>query len=102
MRRRWVSRNIRAASRFAQAYFAHARARIAKGEFEAALSDLNRGLELDPRYAEIYSNRGMIWLRLGPTAEPEADFNQTLALKPDMDASLERRIKHLQTQLSMR
>jgi len=48
--------------------------------------------------AEVYANRGMLWLRLQKTPEADADFAQRVALNPDMKFSLEQRINQLQAQ----
>jgi tetratricopeptide (TPR) repeat protein len=79
-------------------YNNRANARYAKGDYDGALADYNQPLALNPRYAEVYANRGTLWLRLGRAAEADADFAQRLALEPDLKSSLERRIKQLQTQ----
>jgi tetratricopeptide (TPR) repeat protein len=67
--------------------------------YEGALADYNQALTLNPRYAEVYANRGMLRLWLNKTSEAEADFAQCVALKPEMKSSLEQRINQLQAQL---
>jgi tetratricopeptide (TPR) repeat protein len=82
----------------AESYNNRANARYAKGDYDAALADYDHALAIDPRYAEVYANRGMLHLRMGRRAKADADFAQSLALKPDMRSSLELRIKALQAQ----
>lgn len=82
---------------FAEGYNNRANARFVKGDNDAALADYNKALEIDPRYAEIYANRGIVWLRMGQKAKADADFAACLALKPGIQSSLERCIKVVQT-----
>jgi tetratricopeptide (TPR) repeat protein len=84
--------------RLAENYNNRANARYAKGDYEGALADYNHALALNPRSAEFFANRGMLWLRLKKTSEAEADFARCVALDPDMKSSLEQRINQLQAQ----
>jgi tetratricopeptide (TPR) repeat protein len=79
-------------------YNNRANARSAKGDYEGALADYDQALALNPRYAEVYANRGVLRLWLKKTSEAEADFARCVALDPDMKSSLEQRINQLQAQ----
>jgi tetratricopeptide (TPR) repeat protein len=63
-----------------------------------AIDDFNRALELDPKIAQAYFNRGLVWVYLGEDARAQKDFDECLRLKPDLRAQLESRLelaKHL-------
>jgi len=90
--------DVKAALVNAEGYNNRANACYAKGDYEGAMADYNRALALNPRSADVYAHRGMLWLRLGRPAEAEADFEQCVALNPDMNSSLEQRINQLQAQ----
>lgn len=54
---------------------------------------LFQAIELDPRFAKAYGNRGLTLLRLGKTAEAEKDFAECLRLDPNLKADLDRSIQ---------
>jgi tetratricopeptide (TPR) repeat protein len=56
------------------------------GRDEAALTDLDAALRLNPNSADAYQNRGVIKNVLKLFSEALADFNQALKLKPDNGA----------------
>jgi tetratricopeptide (TPR) repeat protein len=56
---------------------------------DRAVNDFNRAIELDPRYALAYGNRGLALLRQGKDAEAEKDFERAVALRPELKAELE-------------
>lgn len=85
----------------AASYFARGSEWLARGEFDRAVADYNLALSLNPRYAEVYANRGMLHLRLGRRADADADFARCGALKPDMRSLLEQRVNQLQAQLQI-
>jgi tetratricopeptide (TPR) repeat protein len=64
-------------SRGAVHYFLH--------EYELAIQDFNRAIELNPEYERAYNNRGLAYQALGKTAEAQADFekyNELTGQKP--------------------
>ena len=69
-----------------------------KGEMLRAIDDFNRAVELDPKIAWAYFNRGLIWLYLGEDQRAQRDFNECLRLRPELKKDLDPRIelaKHL-------
>jgi Flp pilus assembly protein TadD len=66
-----------------------------KDELERAVREFNRAIELDPRYALAYGNRGLVLLRLGKDSEAERDFERAVALKPELKAELELNIERV-------
>ena len=59
-----------------------AAAQYAQGDIEAALRSLNNALRMDRRSAQLYANRGRIYLDLDEPARAERDFRQALNLAP--------------------
>ena len=69
-----------------------------KGEMVRAIDDFTRAIELDPKIAWAYLNRGLIWVYLGEDARAQKDFAECLRLKPELKTDLDPRIelaKHL-------
>jgi tetratricopeptide (TPR) repeat protein len=64
-----------------------------KGDPERAIIDFDRALELDPKLAVAYTNRGLAWLLQGKDDKAQKDFEQCLLIKPDLKAELEKRIE---------
>ena len=42
--------------------------------YEQAISDYNRAIEINPKYAEAYYNRGLLYQILDETEKANADF----------------------------
>jgi tetratricopeptide (TPR) repeat protein len=57
------------------------RHRLAK-EYDLALADYDRAIEIDPRSAVAYLNRAALFLQMGDRARATADYRQALALPP--------------------
>ena len=69
-----------------------------KGEMVRAIDDFTRAIELDPKIAWAYFNRGLIWVYLGEDARAQKDFAECLRLRPELKTDLDPRIelaKHL-------
>ena len=64
-----------------------------RGEFEGALASLNRALQLQPRSAAGYFNRGMLLFENGRHAAALEDFRRARSLAPD-DPRLQTWIAH--------
>lgn len=68
----------------------------ARIEYEMMIKDLNRAIELSPRFAYAYYNRGNIYFAQGRIEAAIADYNQALYLQPDMaDAYFNRGLAYL-------
>ncbi len=58
-----------------------------EGQFEQALSRLNRALELNPNSAEAYDALGVLHERLAQHDEAEASFRKAIRLRPDFSGA---------------
>jgi Tfp pilus assembly protein PilF len=45
-------------------------------QYEAAISDLNRAIEIDPNYSSAYNNRGRYYQEIGEFEKASADFEK--------------------------
>jgi tetratricopeptide (TPR) repeat protein len=52
-------------------------------EFEQALADYTRAIELDPLYARAYASRGSVYRRIGNYEQALQEYNHALELAPD-------------------
>ena len=55
---------------------------VKKGEYDQAISDLTKALEIYPRYAEAYINRGVIYERKSQYDQAISDFTKALEINP--------------------
>src|SRR5262249_60612061 len=63
-------------------YFNRGVAENANGDFEGAIADYNRAIELDPKYAAAYSNRGIAKQAKGDLDGAITDFSRAIELDP--------------------
>ncbi len=63
----------------------------AQGKHEAALASYDRALALQPRNADVLSNRGNSLLAAGRAEEALASYDRALAARPDFVAALSNR-----------
>ena len=56
----------------------------AKGNFDEGLKYLNKAIELNPKYAEVLINRGLIYLNKHDKANASADLEKAHKLKPHL------------------
>jgi tetratricopeptide (TPR) repeat protein len=54
----------------------------AKGQFTAALAELDQGIFFDSQNAGLYDVRGTVLLRMGEIARAKADIDHALAIEP--------------------
>ncbi len=54
-----------------------------KGEYDKAIADYNKAIELKPEYVSAYYNRGNSWHTKGEYDKAIADYNKVIELKPD-------------------
>jgi len=57
------------------------------------MDDFNRAIEINPRLALAYLNRGVVHLLQGETVEGEKDFQESLRLDPELKPTLEQSMK---------
>ena len=50
------------------------------GEYQTAIADFNKAIELDPDFADAYYNRGDAYYSLYQDAEADADFAKACSL----------------------
>ncbi len=79
----WLLRHRRSL----KAHLVRARIYVAQNAHQLALEDLNRAVELNPRYAEAYRLRAALHLKLNRNAEALKDVKQALQYEPE-DAEL--------------
>ena len=52
------------------------------GDYEKAISELTKSIELDPDYAGTYYNRGVAYSKVGQYDQSIADFNTAIGIAP--------------------
>lgn len=57
-----------------------------KGDFESAMADLNRAIEIEPKYAKAYGDRGIVRLMRGEDTAAELDFRKCFELDKTLDS----------------
>jgi Tfp pilus assembly protein PilF len=63
-------------SRDAEFYFNRGRAYANKGQYDQAISDCTKALEIEPRYAEAYIVRGVAYSRKGQHDQAISDYTK--------------------------
>jgi serine/threonine-protein kinase len=53
-----------------------------KGQYDQAISDFNKAIEISPRYVQAYNNRGIIYRLKGQYGQAISDFNKTIEINP--------------------
>ena len=62
-----------------------------KGQYDQAIADYNRAIEINPKDAKAYNNRGIAYGEKGQYGLSIADFNKVLEISPrDADAYINR------------
>ena len=54
-----------------------------KGDYDAAIADYSRAIEIDPNYAFAYYNRGLAYRRIGNDDAADADAAMSRRLKAE-------------------
>jgi tetratricopeptide (TPR) repeat protein len=63
--------------------------RFQKQNSKEAIADFNRAIELNPRLAPAYGNRGFVRLLQGEDAKAQEDFDRCIKLDPALKARLD-------------
>ena len=62
------------------AYFSRGLGYGAKGQYDKAISDYTKAIEINPRYAEAYSNRGVAYDAKGNMKKACSDWKRACEL----------------------
>lgn len=68
----------------AGAYYNQGVVRLEKGEYDAAISDFTRAIELRPRFAMAHFYRGRAYHRKGEHDKALPDLNEAIELDPNL------------------
>jgi len=85
----FIAPNLMAAeapSMDAEAYYNRGVSYGKKGEYDRAIADFTKALEINPRLAQAYYNRGVAYERKGEYDQAIADYTNALELSPSNDA----------------
>ena len=64
-------------------YYNRADAWLKKDDYNKAIADYNKAIEIDPNYAAAYNNRAIIWRKKGEYNKAIADHNKAVELNPN-------------------
>jgi len=51
-----------------------------KGDYDKAIADYNKAIEIDPKYAQAYYNYGFAYNKLGEFSKADADIKKAKEL----------------------
>jgi len=63
-------------------WYAKAFAYVASSQYSESINAFNKGIELDPRNAGAYGNRGVSYTRIGNYQKAIEDFNKAIEINP--------------------
>lgn len=73
-----------------------------KGDLAGALADLNRAIELQPKSAKFYGDRGLVHLMRDEDAIAELDFRECFALDQALESQFKAAAHHIRQEAVMR
>jgi Flp pilus assembly protein TadD len=53
-----------------------------KGQYDQAIADFNKAIEINPRYDKAYNNRGIVYRLKGQYDQAISDFNKAIEINP--------------------
>jgi tetratricopeptide (TPR) repeat protein len=74
--------------------YRHKRDRVQVGDYDRAIADFTRAIEIDPKRTDAHVHRGFAYDALGREEDAIADFRRALALDPN-DEIANRGLKRL-------
>jgi len=69
---------------YAEAYYNRGVAYAKLNQYEQAIKDYDKAIELNPNYAEAYNNRGNAYAKLNEHERAIEDFNKAVELNPNL------------------
>lgn len=80
---KYYSKKIKSEPNDYKNYFERGTASFKLYDYENALNDLNRAIELNNKYSDAYANRGAVYYALGQIQNAMNDYNIALELNPN-------------------
>lgn len=65
-------------------YVQQGRLYMSKGQYDQAISEFNKALEINPKYVNAYLYRGIAYMQKGQHDQAISEFNSLLRLKPGL------------------
>jgi len=66
----------------AEEYFISGVGKLASGDYQGAINDFNKAIEINPKDADAYYNRGFAKAKLGDYRKAIEDFNKAIEINP--------------------
>jgi Flp pilus assembly protein TadD len=73
-----------------------------QGDLDRAMTDLNRAIEIEPRYAKAYGDRGIVRLMSGDDTTAELDFKKCFALDSRLESHFKATANQIKQQTVLR
>ena len=64
----------------ATGWFKSATAKYKRKDYQGAIADYTKAIELSPDFTQAYHKRGVAYLMLGPKSKARADFKRAIEL----------------------
>lgn len=73
-----------------------------KGDFDGALADLNRAIEIEPKFAKAYGDRAIVRVMRGEDTVAELDFRKCFELDNRLEPQVRAAANHIKRQAIVR
>src|SRR5262249_13978784 len=73
-----------------------------RGDLDGAMADLNRAIEIEPRYAKAYGDRGIVRLMRGEDTAAELDFRRCFELDMTLESKFKAAAYHIKQEAVLR